>query len=87
MADELGERMLWRVTLLDVLQGRVMRQHAWEAFEATLDTERLGAPRAVVDRCLDQAAHWEWIAGITERGQVAWGARVNRCGSAEREET
>lgn len=75
-----------RSVICDLLQGRALRMHAEETLRAALRCEELGAPRYVVVRELERAAHWEWIAMISERGQVLWGGRLNRCGRQERVE-
>jgi len=67
-----------RVMLCDVLLGRVMRLDADKRLAEALDMEARGAPVKVVEQLLDGAAHMEWIASITERGQVHWGGRRNR---------
>lgn len=72
-----------RTMLCDLLQGRMIRRHAEEGLQVALDVERYGAPAEVVTKELERAAHWEWMASITERGQVLWGNRSNRCGRPE----
>lgn len=69
-----------RVTLCDLLQGRFLRAHAWHRLEEALDLEARGVPEQVVTERLDNAAHLEWVASISERGQVYWGGRKNRDG-------
>lgn len=73
-----------RSVICDLLQGRVLRLHAEETFQSALWCEQIGAPREVVVRELERAAHWEWIAMISERGQVMWGGRLNRCGMPDK---
>jgi hypothetical protein len=58
------------------------------ASRANLSPERqqlmplLGAAmqESLRDSKLARAAHLEWLAGISERGEVHWGGRFNRCG-------
>ncbi len=72
-----------RTTLCDLLIGRSARLHASEELAIALRMEAIHASPLAVTLVLCRAAHWEWIAGISERGQVAWGQRLNRCGSPE----
>lgn len=72
-----------RTALCDLLIGRRLRARAEEQLAQALWCEQHQAYRSVVDEQLAQAAHWEWIATISERGQVFWGNRHNRCGSVE----
>lgn len=72
-----------RSAICDLLQGRVLRQHAEETLKVALEIERLGAPLDVVVTELERAAHWEWIAVRSEWGQIMWGGRLNRCGRPE----
>lgn len=71
-----------RVTLCDLLQGRIIRARAEELLASALELEADGFPREVVSERLDSAAHLEWIAGISETGQVYWGGRKNRQGKS-----
>lgn len=72
-----------RLKLCDLLQGRVFRLHAEGMIVAAIDIERRWTCVDVTGQ-IERAAHFEWIALITERGQVAWGGgRFNRCGSPE----
>lgn len=72
-----------RTQLSDLLIGRMFRLHAQDTFEVALDIERHGAPRDTVTHELERAAHQEWVAVRSERGQVVFGGRLNRCGSAD----
>lgn len=74
------ETLRWRVTLLDLLLGRSMRERARLQLEDALWIEARGWPAGAVDELLDAAAHLEWIATVSERGQVYWGGRLNRDG-------
>ncbi len=71
-----------RVTLCDLLHGRAIRAAAWRRLEDALDIESHGAPALAVSELVDSAANLEWIATITERGQVYWGERKNRTGKS-----
>lgn len=86
-AEPVLDELRWhRTALCDVLLGRWLRgAMAQVIFERALLLEHLGAPRRVVDDELDNAAHAEWIATITEKGTVVWGGRHNRCGDPEPE--
>lgn len=83
---ETGEALLLveqRVTLCDLLQGRVLRLRAAKCFEEALDHESLEGPqRHYFDEMLARAAQLEWIATISEQGLVSWGQRDNRCDGA-----
>lgn len=78
-----------RIALCDLLQGRIFRIHAGELLADALELEALGLPseglfpHESLDAQITRAAHWEWVAGISERGTVAWGLRFNRCGLPE----
>lgn len=69
-----------RVTLCDLIHGRIIRARAEQIFGEALWLEAVGASRAAVTEALENAAHLEWIATISERGQVYWGGRKNREG-------
>lgn len=73
---------LWveRVKLCDLLWGRKMRSRARLELQTALSMEELGAPCEDVTRVLERAAHMEWIARVTEFGQVLWGERYDRQG-------
>lgn len=75
-----------RTALCDLLWGRWIRARAADLLEQALWTESQGATAASVQHLLETAAHWEWIAAISERGQLMWGMRNNRCGRAEDDE-
>lgn len=79
--------LLWdyRLRLCDLLHGRVIRAQALKELANALELEALGAPVEAWGQALDRAAHWEWMATITERGQVLWGRRNNRLGRPEEE--
>ena len=75
--------LLWyRVAVCDLLHGRSFRAHAKQRLQDALDFEAGGAPRQLVTEELDVAAHMEWVALITECGQVRWGRRQNRVGES-----
>jgi len=90
-ARVIRERELFRarVMLCDLMHGRSMRERAARELGVALELEAHGAPAEAVTASLEVAAHWEWIASITEKGQVLWGERRNRDGvtaeDAERE--
>jgi hypothetical protein len=70
-----------RAALCDLLIGRRFRIRAREFLDAALYLDTLGATDFfILDELLGQAAHCEWLACISERGQVRWGGRLNRCG-------
>lgn len=74
---------LWqKVTLCDLLHGRILRLHAGELLIRGLEFERLGLLEAAAHQ-LTIAAHAEWVASICEQGRVAHGQRNNRCGRPE----
>lgn len=72
-----------RMQLLDLLIGQYFRRCAWEMFECALEIERFPL---VSDLWLQKAAHAEWIAVRAERGQIGWGARINRCDQWQRDD-
>ena len=72
-----------RAALCDLLIGRRLRARAEELLSNALLLERIGVPFEVVLERLDSAAHMEWIAWNAEQGNIGWGGRLNRCGSAE----
>lgn len=79
-----GERFdaLWkqRAVLCDLITGHMLRVRAAQMLESALESEALGFPLAIVQQDLDAAAHMEWIAEKSERGQILWGGRYDRYG-------
>ena len=75
-----------RCALCDLLVGRSFRLYAAVQLAAALDLEVGGLREAAID-FLERAAHMEWMATISERGEVRWGGRMNRCGYQASEET
>ena len=73
-----------RAALCDLLIGRTFRFHADAELQRALASERIGIPD-LADCQLAQAAHMEWIAGLTEQGRMLFGGRLNRCGYQPRE--
>jgi hypothetical protein len=83
MSAPRGDLAEARTALCDLLIGREIRAKADEQLEYALWLESKRVTRASVDDALANAAHWEWMASITERGKVLWGNRNNRCGRTE----
>ena len=65
-----------RAQLLDLMIGQYIRRCAAEMFDCALE---MAAYPLIADCWLTKAAHAEWIAVRAERGEIAWGGRVNRC--------
>ena len=73
-----------RIALCDLLHGQIFRARAEECLADALEMEALGrVPRVVIDAEVSRAAHMEWVACLSEQGIVAWGSRINRCGSPD----
>lgn len=92
MSDALLEA---RAALCDLLMGRILRMRAEGQLRQGLALERRArfmhpAATAVMTQhaitCLENAAHYEWIACRAEQGAIRWGGRLNRCGYQPREE-
>jgi hypothetical protein len=84
MRTEPSELLEARVAFCDLLHGRQLRMRAEYMLAGAIVLESsYGVPSGIVTEELDRAAHMEWIAMVTERGQVCWEHRINRRGSGE----